>query len=82
MEPWIGFAREVLARVLGGTVVEKMAPLDDLAFAAVALYFGIETITNLAGDRARAETLFAAGRRLAPIADAVLQSATWLGDTA
>ena len=82
MEPWIGFAREVLARVLGGTVVEKMAPLDDLAFAAVALYFGIETITNLAGDRARAETLFATGRRLAPIADAVLQSATWLGDTA
>ena len=82
MEPWIGFAREVLARVLGGTVVEKMAPLDDLAFAAVAMYFGIETITNLAGDRARAETLFATGRRLAPIADAVLQSATWLGDTA
>jgi AcrR family transcriptional regulator len=82
MEPWIAFAREVLGRVLSGTVVEKLVPIDDLAFAAVAFYFGIETITNLAGDRSRADSLFAAGRRLAPIAESVLQSATWLGDTA
>ena len=82
MEPWIAFAREVIARATAGTVVEKLVPVDDLAFSAVALYFGIETITNLGGDRDRAETLFATGRRFAPIADALLQSATWLGDTA
>ena len=82
MEPWVGFAREVITRLSTGTVVEKLVPVDDLAFSAVALYFGIETITNLGGDRARAETLFDTGRRFAPIADALLQSATWLGDTA
>jgi len=82
MEPWVEFAREVIARVTAGTVVEKLVPVDDLAFSSVALYFGIETITNLGGDRSRAETLFATGRRLAAIADALLQSATWVGDTA
>ena len=82
MEPWIGFAKEVITRLTAGTVVDKLVPVDDLAFSAVALYFGIETITNLGGDRARAETLFATGRRFAPLADALLQSATWVGDTA
>ena len=82
MEPWIAFARELITRLTAGTVVEKLVPVDDLAFSAVALYFGIETITNLGGDRARADTLFQTGRRFAPIADALLQSATWVGDTA
>jgi AcrR family transcriptional regulator len=82
MEPWVDFAREVISRVTAGTVVEKLVPVDDLAFSSVALYFGIETITNLGGDRSRAEALFATGRRFAPIADALLQSATWVGDTA
>jgi AcrR family transcriptional regulator len=82
MEPWVVFAREVITRVTTGTVVEKLVPIDDLAFSAVALYFGIETITNLGGDRSRAETLFETGRRFAPIADALLQSATWVGESA
>lgn len=82
MTPWITFAREVLARLLAGSVADKMVSIDDLAFAAVAFYFGIETITNLAGDRATADRLFATGRKLAPIADALLQSATWIGETA
>jgi len=82
MEPWIGFAKEVITRLTAGTVVDKLVPVDDLAFSAVALYFGIETITNLGSDRGRAETLFATGRRFAPLADALLQSATWVGDTA
>jgi len=82
MEPWIGFAKEVITRLTAGTVVDKLVPVDDLAFSAVALYFGVETITNLGGDRGRAETLFATGRRFAPLADALLQSATWVGDTA
>lgn len=82
MEPWVVFAREVINRVTAGTVVEKLVPIDDLAFSAVALYFGIETITNLGGDRSTAETLFETGRRFAPIADALLQSATWVGESA
>ena len=82
MTPWIDFARDVLGRILTGTVVERMVSIDDLAYAAVAFYFGIETLTNLAGDRARVDALFEAGKRLAPVADAILQSATWVGESA
>jgi AcrR family transcriptional regulator len=82
MEPWVDFARDVLRRILAGSVVERLVSIDDLAFAGVAFYFGIETITNLAGDRAKAERLFAAGRQLAPIADALLQSTSVIGETA
>ena len=69
MDPWITFAEEVIRRLLTGTVFEPLLPIRDLAYAAVALYFGVETVTHLQGDRSRAASLFEAGRRLAPIAD-------------
>jgi len=80
MEPWIAFAEEVLARVVGGTVLEAFLPVHDLAFAAVAFYVGIETVTHLDGNRRRADALFGAGRQLADVADAVLRSTTWTGE--
>jgi AcrR family transcriptional regulator len=80
MEPWVAFAEEVLGRVVGGTVLETVLPVHDLAFAAVAFYFGIETVTHLDGDRRRADALFRAGRQVADVADAILRSATWVGD--
>jgi AcrR family transcriptional regulator len=82
MAPWVGFAREVLERLLSGSIAEKLIPIDDLAFAAVAFYFGIETITNLAADRSRVDAFFKMGRQLAPIADELLRSASWVGESA
>ena len=82
MTPWLDFAREVLGRMLTGTVVERMVSIDDLAYAAVAFYFGIETLTNLSADRARVDALFESGKQLATVADAILQSATWVGESA
>ena len=80
MEPWVRFAESVIARLLKGTFLDSMLPTADLAYAAVALYFGIETLTHLDGDRSRAEALFDTAKQLAPIADATLASATWTGD--
>jgi AcrR family transcriptional regulator len=80
MEPWVRFAESVIARLLKGTLLESVLPTGDFAYAAVALYFGIETLTHLDGDRSRAETLFETGRQLAPIADAMLATASWTGD--
>jgi len=79
MEPWVAFAEEVTRRLLAGTVFEPLLPIHDLAYAAVALYFGVETVTHLQGDRSRAASLFEAGRRLAPLADAMRTNATWAG---
>lgn len=70
MKPWVDFTREALERVLTGTLA-GLLPMDDLAFAIVALYLGIELLTHLDGDHNRAESLFAAGDRasslLAPL---------------
>ena len=80
MEPWVRFAEGVIARLLKGSFLESVLPTGDFAYAAVALYFGIETLTHLDGDRSRAEALFDTGRQLAPIADAMLAAASWTGD--
>jgi len=79
MEPWVRFAEDVIARLLEGTFLESALPTRDFAYAAVALYFGIETLTHLDGDRSRAEALFDTAKQLAPIADVMLASATWTG---
>jgi len=80
MEPWVRFADDVITRLLKGTFLESVLPTKDFAYAAVALYFGIETLTHLNGDRGRAEALFDTGKQLAPIADAALTSASWTGE--
>jgi AcrR family transcriptional regulator len=82
MEPWVRFADEVITRMLKGTFLESVLPTKDFAYAAVALYFGIETLTHLDGDRRQAEALFDTSKQLAPIADAVLTSASWTGEKA
>jgi AcrR family transcriptional regulator len=72
LDPWIRLAEEIGQRVLSGSLLEPGAVIHELAFAAVALYLGIETLTHLQGDRAPAEALFLSGRRFAPLLDAVL----------
>jgi AcrR family transcriptional regulator len=72
LEPWTGFAEEVVRRLLRGTALEPVVPAREVAFALVALYFGVETLAHLDPDRARTRALLDAGARLAPLADLVL----------
>lgn len=72
LEPWTGFAEEVVGRLLRGAALEPVVPAREVAFALVALYFGVETLAHLDPDRARTRALFDAGARLAPLADAIL----------
>ena len=51
-----------------------MVPPRDLAFAIIALYLGIDMLSHLDGDRARAESLLDLGVRAAPLAQALLPS--------
>jgi hypothetical protein len=46
----------------------------DLAFAIIALYLGIDMLSHLDGDRARAESLLDLGIRAASLAQALLPS--------
>ena len=80
MDPWFAFAEEVVHRLLDGTVFEEVVPARELAYAFVALYFGVETLARFDNDRARAKALFDSGARLAPLADLILHSAIEFGD--
>ena len=48
---------------------EELVPARDLAYAFVALYFGVETLARLDGDRGKARALFDSGARLARLID-------------
>jgi AcrR family transcriptional regulator len=59
IEPWTAFARDAISGALGDSPLGTVVPADELAFAVVALYLGMEMLTQLDGDRAPADALFA-----------------------
>ena len=66
--PWIAFAREEIERVFEGTPLASLLPADDLAYAIVAQFLGLELLTHLDGSTERAERLFQLSAGLATIA--------------
>jgi AcrR family transcriptional regulator len=72
MQPWVEFAHEVIARVLGDSPLRRAVDTRDLAFALIALYLGSEQVSRLQGDTSRIDSLFAAARRAAPMVDDML----------
>lgn len=71
IQPWIALTEEVIERVLRGTILEPLARPADLAFAVVALYLGLELLTHLEGDPARAEPIFALAAQVAALVSGV-----------
>jgi hypothetical protein len=51
-----------------------MLPAEDVAFAIVALYLGVDMLCHLEGGHARAESLLDLGERCAPMLGALLPS--------
>jgi AcrR family transcriptional regulator len=72
MQPWFDFAEEVVGRVLDGSPLAGLVPTKDVAYAFVALYFGVETLARLDRDRGQARALFESGARLARLIDTLL----------
>ncbi len=66
--PWIAFAKEEIERVYEGTPLANLLPADDLAYAIVAQFLGLELLTHLDGSTERAERLFQLSAGLATIA--------------
>lgn len=72
IEPWIGFARDVILRVSAGSPVGAFVPAEDLAYAVVAQFLGLELLTHLEADTSRAERLFDLARAVATLASSAL----------
>jgi AcrR family transcriptional regulator len=72
IEPWIQLAEEAVDRFLDRSPLRGLLPARDVAFAIVAFYLGVELLTHLEGDRARAEALFDAATRILPLVQSFL----------
>jgi len=74
LQPWHELAEATIQNLVAGTAFAPLVPAGDAAFAALALYMGMETMTHLDGDRAPGERLLEALRGLAPLADTIRES--------
>lgn len=72
IEPWIQLAEGAVDRILHGSPLQVLLPARDVAFAIVAFYLGVELLTHLEGDHARAEALFDAAARILPLVEPFL----------
>ena len=70
-----------MAGLLRGSPFEGVLPVKELAYAFVALYFGVETLARLDGDRGKARALFEGGARLARLIDGFLGAEADAGDS-
>jgi AcrR family transcriptional regulator len=68
IKPWIDLAREQIERVTEGSPLAQLVPADDVAYAIVAQFLGLELLTHLDGSDERAERLFQLARGLSAIA--------------
>ena len=62
--------------MLGGSPVGQLVPARDAAFGIVALYLGLELLTQLDGDTAPATSLFASADALAQLLGPALEPAS------
>jgi AcrR family transcriptional regulator len=69
--PWREFARRTLESGLSDSAVGPLVPLDDLSYAVVALYLGLEMLSHLDGDRSHAAAIFDHAGRLASLLEAL-----------
>jgi AcrR family transcriptional regulator len=69
IEPWTEFVTASIASAIGGTPLLDAAGADELAYAVVSLYLGLELLSHLDGDRTRALAVFDRARGLAALAD-------------
>jgi AcrR family transcriptional regulator len=69
IEPWIMMVERKLEQLLAGSPLRALVSSADLAFGIVSLYFGVDMLSHLQRDRARAESLLDLVTRLAALVE-------------
>jgi AcrR family transcriptional regulator len=75
IEPWIAMVERKLEELLSDSPLRAVASAADLAFGIVSLYFGIDMLSHMQRDRARAESLLDLATSLAALVEAFLPPA-------
>jgi AcrR family transcriptional regulator len=71
IEPWMAFTEETLERVLAPTGLTDLVPAEQVGFAVVALFLGMELLTGV-GDEGFVGDLFDSAGRLVNSAGALV----------
>jgi AcrR family transcriptional regulator len=72
IEPWIVMVEHKLEDLLAGSPLRALVSPSDLAFGIVSLYFGVDMLSHMQRDRARAESLLDLAARLAALGETFL----------
>jgi AcrR family transcriptional regulator len=72
IEPWITMVERKLEGLLAGSPLRAVVSPADLAFGIVSLYFGVDMLSHMQRDHARAESLLDLATRLAALAETFL----------
>ncbi len=70
--PWIEMVERKLEDLLAGSPLRALVSAGDLAFGIVSLYFGVDMLSHMQRDHARAESLLGLATRLATLLETVL----------
>jgi len=62
IEPWMAFTEEILERVLAPTGLTDLVPSEQVAFAVVALFLGMEMLTGVGDEDFVGDLFDSAGR--------------------
>ncbi len=73
LEPWIELTEDAVRNVLERTAMSGLVPARTVAYAIVALYLGVDLLSHLERDDARAEALFEGAARLGALFGSVAQ---------
>jgi AcrR family transcriptional regulator len=74
IQPWIDLVQGKLEELLAGSALAAILPPQDVAFAIVALYLGVDMLSQLDDDHAPAESLLDLATTYAPLAGIFLAS--------
>jgi hypothetical protein len=72
LQPWIDLVANRLRELLAGSPFGSLLPAEDVAFAVIALYLGVDMISELEHDHSRAASLLDLLERYAPVLSALL----------
>jgi AcrR family transcriptional regulator len=72
LQPWIEMVEGKLTALVRGSPFESIVPPRDVAYAIIALYLGIDMLSQLHHDHERSRSLLELGIRYAPVLDALV----------
>jgi AcrR family transcriptional regulator len=67
MEPWIELTEEAVQKAMSSIGIATLVPPKTVAYAIIALYLGIDLLSHLEKDDAKAEAMFASAKQLAEV---------------